>query len=788
MTNLYPVFVLLCIMAGLCLPHRLLQAQNPPAANANISGYVKDSETAETLVGATIYIKGTEQGTTTNLYGYYALKVPRSDVFITLVVSYLGYETAEITVIPAQDKVLSIRLHPQQQLLQEVVITDDAVKQRLESAQMGMQKINSQSIKTIPVMFGEADVMKVVQLTAGVQTGSEGSSGIYVRGGGYDQNLILLDEATVYNPEHLFGFFSTFNSDIVKNLDIYKSDFPAQYGGRLSSVLDIQTRDGNMKKFGMQGGIGLIASRLTLEGPLVKDRASFILSGRRTYVDIFTPLINRALPDENQMPDYYFYDLNAKLNYIVSDKDRLFVSGYFGRDKLYFKFNPDESDNTSYSLRWGNLTGSVRWNHVYNPSLFSNTTFIASRFNYRDLFNFDDFFEFTSSTETYTFSVKQDYDLYASDAHRLKFGVHFTHHLIRPVDFSAGVTSPDTLYQSSNVKEQQRYEGQEAALYAAHTWKLTRRFTLKSGLRLSGFATAGNKQYGNLEPRIALNYLVTDQLSVKAGYSRMAQYLHQVKFINLSFLDPWFPSNQYVRPQTADQISAGFTASLFNGQVSLTNEYYYKWLHHQLDYRNGANFLFIDENYHQRLTVGRGWSYGAEWQLEKTKGNLTGWMAYTLSWAKRRFPDLNNGKPFPFTFDRRHVLIAVLQYRLPRNWTVSANFTYRTGEAIDLAVGRFFIYGINFGDPQVVPQYADQNSFRMPAYHRLDAGFIKQFTSKKRLQSELAVSFYNLYSRRNAFFIYYEDVKDKENRTVTYRARQASLFPIIPSVSYNFKW
>ena len=787
MPGRYVFFMALwCCLLGL---YRLqpMYAQNT-SAFVNISGYVKDAETAETLVGAAVYIKGTEQGTSTNLYGYYALKTPQSAAYITIAVSYLGYQTAEVTVIPTQDKTLTIELRPQQQVLQEVVITDDAVKQRLETAQMGMQKINSQSIKTIPVMFGEADVMKVVQLTAGVQTGSEGSSGIYVRGGGYDQNLILLDEATVYNPEHLFGFFSTFNSDIVKNLDIYKSDFPAQYGGRLSSVLDIQTRDGNMKKFGIQGGVGLIASRLTLEGPLVKDRASFVVSGRRTYVDVFTPLINRALPDENEMPDYYFYDLNAKLNYIISDKDRLFVSGYFGRDKLYFKFNPDENDNTSYSLRWGNLTGSVRWNHVYNPSLFSNTTFIASRFNYRDLFNFDDFFEFTSSTETYTFSVKQDYDLFASDAHRLKFGIHFTHHLIRPVDFSAGVTSPDTLYQSSNVKEQQRYEGQEAALYAAHTWKLTRQLTLKSGLRLSGFATAASKQYGNIEPRLALNYLLNSNLSFKASYSRMAQYLHQVKFINLSFLDPWFPSNQYVRPQTADQVSAGFTAALFNGQVSLTNEYYYKWLHHQLEYRNGASFLFIDENYHQRLTVGRGRSYGAEWQLEKNKGNLTGWISYTLSWANRQFPDLNNGKSFPFNFDRRHVMVAVLQYQLPRNWTVSANFTYRTGEAIDLAVGRFFIYGINFGDPQIVPQYAAQNSFRMPAYHRLDAGFIKRFTSKKRLQSELAVSFYNLYSRRNAFFIYYEDVKDKENSTVTYRARQASLFPIIPSVSYNFKW
>jgi len=770
----------------LLLIRTLLIGQTVP--NVVISGYVKDADNLETLVGASVYVKGTETGTITNVYGYYALKVPRSDQIITISVSYLGYETTELSVVPVADKVVGINLRLQQQLLQEVVITDDVVKQRVESTQMGMQKISAQSIKTIPVMFGEADVMKVVQLTAGVQTGSEGSSGIYVRGGGYDQNLILLDEATVYNPEHLFGFFSTFNSDIVKNLEIYKSDFPAQYGGRLSSVLDIQTRDGNMKKLSMQGGIGLIASRLTIEGPLVKDKASFVLSGRRTYVDAFTPLINRLLPDDNQMPDYYFYDFNAKLNYILSDKDRLFVSGYFGRDKLFFRFNNDPTVNTNYGLNWGNLTGTVRWNHVYSPSLFSNTSFIASRFNYRDRFNFSDFYEFTSSTETYTFSLKQDYDLFASDAHKLKFGIHFTHHSVRPVDFSAGVTSTDTLYQASQVSEKQRYEGEEAAIYLSHIWKISPRIALKSGMRLSGFATAANKQYVNAEPRLSVNFMLHENLSFKAGYSRMAQYLHQVKFINLSFLDPWFPSNQNVRPQTADQVSAGISASLFNGQVSFTNEYYYKWLHHQLDYRNGANFLFIDANYHERLAEGKGRSYGTEWQLEKTKGDLTGWLSYTLSWAYRQFPDLNNGKEFPFIFDRRHVLSAVVQYQLPRNWLVSANFIYRTGEAIDLAVGRFFLYGVNFSDPEIVPDYLDVNSFRMPAYHRLDLGLIKRFTSKKRLQSELAISFYNLYNRRNAFFIYYENVKDKENQILTFRPRQASLFPIIPSVSYNFKW
>ncbi|HRK29033.1 MAG TPA: TonB-dependent receptor [Chitinophagales bacterium] len=764
-----------------------VHAQNTTPPNVTLSGYIKDAETAETLVGAAVYIKNSEIGTTTNLYGYYALKAPQSEQFITITVSYLGYQTTQTTVIPNTDKVVNINLKPEQQLLQEVIITDDAVKQRIESAQMGVQKISAQTIKTIPVLFGEADVMKVVQLTAGVQTGSEGSSGIYVRGGGYDQNLILLDEATVYNPEHLFGFFSTFNSDIVKNLDLYKSDFPAQYGGRLSSVLDIQTRDGNMKKLSAQGGIGLIASRLTLEGPLVKDKASFILSGRRTYVDAFTPLANRLLPDENQMPNYYFYDFNAKLNYVLSNKDRLFVSGYLGRDNLFFRFNTDPTQNTNYSLKWGNTTGSVRWNHIYNPSLFSNTTFIASRFNYRDLFNFNDFFKFTSSTETYTFSIKQDYDLFASDAHRLKFGLHFTHHLIRPVDFSAGVTSTDTLFQASQISQQQRYEGEEAAAYIAHNWKIGKRLTLKSGLRISGFLAA-QKQYINAEPRLAANYMLSNNLSIKAGYQRTAQYLHQVKFINLSFLDPWFPSNQYVEPQTADQVSTGINAALFNGQVSFTNEYYYKWLHQQLDYRNGANFLFIDPNYHERLTQGRGWSYGSEWQIEKNKGKLTGWLAYTLSWAYRQFPDLNNGNPFPFIFDRRHVINAVAQYQLPRNWTLSANFTYRTGEALDLAVGRFFLYGINFGDPEVVPDYMEVNSLRMPAYHRMDVGAIKRFTSKKRLQSELSISIYNVYSRRNAFFIYYEDVKDKENRTVTYRARQASLFPIIPSVAYNFKW
>jgi hypothetical protein len=771
------------------------------AQSITLSGYIRDAANAETLIGATVsLVENANIATATNAYGYYALNMPPQSDSVTVRVSYLGYEISTKRVWGNQAQTLDFELQPEAQLLQEAVVTSNAVRDAVQQNQMGVQKISSAALKAIPVMMGETDVLKVVQLTAGVQPGSEGQGGFYVRGGGGDQNLILLDEAIVYNPDHFFGFFSTFNTDIIKNLEVYKSDFPAQYGGRLSSVLDVQMREGNMKRFEVQGGIGLIASRLTLEGPIQREKSSFVLSGRRTYFDIFTPLINNAIPEGQQIPNYYFYDLNAKMNYVLGKKDRLYASGYFGADNLAFSFGNDS--NTDYKLRWGNTTGTLRWNHNFNPQLFANTSFIVSRFKYNDRFNFNDFFEFKSSSETYNISLKEDMDYYAGKNHQLKFGAHITRSIIRPIAFSAQTTTTDTLLQADAISEAQEFTGDEAAIYLTDTWQATPKLSLKGGLRYSFFLTTEGKVLSAPEPRLAMSLKLDERTALKAAYARMAQYLHQVKFNALSFINPYFPSNQNIKPQLSDQVSVGFSRLLFDDKVSITNEYYYKWMYNQLEYRNGANFLFIDKNYDTRLAVGKGWSYGGEIQIEKKDGKLTGWIAYTLSWTWRKFEGdgidpntrLNNGNKFPFTYDRRHVLNIVAQYQLPKNWSISANFTYRTGEALDLAIGGFALSNYTFVDnsltidPSIIPIYTDLNSFRMPAYHRLDIGFTKKFKPKKHFQSELAISFYNTYNRANPFFIYYDDITNEQGIVTKRVAKQVSLFPIIPAITYNFKF
>ncbi len=456
---------------------------------------------------------------------------------------------------------------------------------------------------------------------------------------------------------------------------------------------------------------------------------------------------------------------------------------------MAFTFDPDAENSSTYDLQWGNMTGTLRWNRIINASLFSNTSFVVSRFRYNDRFNFGDFFEFKSASKTYTLSLKQDFDYYLNNKHHLKFGANYTHHIIQPVNFSAGTTTTDTLLQAATFGEKQEYLGEEMAVYVQDDWKINSRFSVKTGLRYSAFLTAGNKYLHALEPRLAANYQINSQTAIKASYARMAQYLHQVKYSYLSFLDPWFPSNQYMRPQLSDQVSVGFSRLIFDNNISINNEYYYKWLQNQLEYKNGAAFLFTDENYHERLTEGKGWGYGTEIQIEKPKGRLTGWLAYTLSWSYRKFDDLNNGEAFPFTYDRRHLFNAVVQYQLPRNWSFSANWTYRTGVAFDLPSARFFVFGLNYVEPDIVPIYGEQNAFRMPAYHRLDMGFVKKFKPKKVLQSELALSIYNVYSRRNPFFVYPdEEVTNSETGAYKYVYKQASLFPILPSISYNFKF
>ncbi len=782
-------------------------AQSDPSA-WHLSGHIRAADSGETLVGASIWSQQLAKGSVTNVYGFYSLRIPKDQIegadSIDLQISFIGYETVLKRLSLANDQQLDFDLSPAAEVLEEFIVTDEGEQDWARRDQMGVEKVNIKQLKAIPMMLGEADLLKAIQLSAGVQTGNEGSAGFLVRGGAQSQNLILLDEATVYNPGHVFGFFSVFNSAIIKNARLFKGDFPARYGGRLSGILDVHMQEGNMRDHQVRGGIGLVASNLTIEGPLKKDKASYLFSGRRTYADLFVPLVNRALPEDAQrLPASFFYDLNAKFNVILGKKDRLFISAYFGQDQVAGNYGKviDNVPQNTYDITWGNWTGTLRWNHIFGPRVFSNTSFIVSRFQYDDAYIFRQFTSYESGTSVYDYSFREDIDFFLNEQHHIRLGAQFTHYQIEPVDFQlrSGISNTDTNAVSSStfLTDRQRYLGNEFAFYLSDDWTINSRLQLDLGLRWSGFYGYDKKFYHQPEPRASLKFKANERLSTQVSYARMAQYLHQVPNSQLSFADPWFLSNQYIAPETADQVSIGWKARflehLTKSGIQITNEYYYKWLYDQLDYQNAAEYLFIDENYHERLTTGSGYSYGAEWSIAKTDGKFTGALNYTLSWSWRQFEDLNGGEAFPFTYDRRHVVHITGQYQLPKKWGVNANWTYRTGQALDLPLARFFLFGTQFRDLELVPVYTDLNAFRMPAYHRLDIGFTKKFEHPKRekYSADLSFGVYNAYSRLNAFFIYYEDetVTDENgNASVRFFANQTALFPAIPYVSYNFSF
>jgi hypothetical protein len=764
-------------------------------SNYTISGKVTDMETGETLIGATVLVKNLDLGTSTNEYGFFSISLPDTQDSISIVFSYVGYQAVSRTLLLNDDITLNIALSTGV-ALKEVVIKANSFQEQLNTTEMSVEAITTREAKLIPVLLGESDILKTIQLKPGIPSGAEGTTGLFVRGGAADQNLIVLDEAVVYNPNHLFGFFSTFNTDAVKDLKIYKGGFPAQYGGRLSSAIDIKLKDGNNQQFSGSGGIGLIASRLTLEGPIKKGEASYIVSGRRTYFDLITRQVNQSNeddPDFQPIPDYYFYDLNTKVNWEIGEKDRIFLSGYFGRD--LFGVNGDFFD---FNFDWGNATGTLRWNHVFSPKLFSNTTFTYSDYQY-NIENIITGFSFNISSAIRDANFKTDFYYAPNNKHTIRFGAGATYHEFTVGRLRAG--SDDGLV---NFSAGQQFDGIEFGTYVADEIIFSDNFSANVGLRLSGF-NSQNKTYFGLEPRLATRYKLSDKWALKGSYARMYQYLHLVSSAGVALpTDVWYPSTEMVEPQRSDQVAAG-ASYLLGSQFLLNMEVYYKLFDNQLQFVDGAA-LFANDNLEEEFAVGEGEAYGLEFSIEKKEGRLTGWIGYTLARIQLdNFETLDpNGRflqetqgfgAFSPIYDRRHDLSVVLLYEFGRRLTATATFVYGSGDLRWLPTGRFTFQDIaGAGFEAVVPDFQNRNNYRLPAYHRLDLGLVWKFFPAWG-ESDLTFSVVNAYDRRNTFFIFLEpEFEEVDNDGTTIEiptkitANQVSLFPILPAITWNFKF
>ncbi|MBB3696534.1 TonB-dependent receptor [Flammeovirga yaeyamensis] len=749
-----------------------------------ISGQITDGSNGEDLPFATVTVKEqASTGATANTYGYYSLSLPEGDY--TIIYQYIGYDKIEKPITLNKNITISLELQPTAKNLDEVVITAEPDDQNVTSNVGSVTKLDAQEIKALPTFGGEVDIIKVMQTQPGVKTSGEGNSGFYVRGGGLDQNLVLLDEAPVYNPSHLLGFFSVFNGDVIKGASLYKGGMMPEYGGRTSSVLDIRMKEGNTKGYNVQGGIGTIASRLTVEGPIVKDKGSFMISGRRTYADLFLGLSSDESLSKSNL---YFYDLNLKANYKISEKDRIFISGYFGDDKFGF-------DNTM-GINYGNRTGTVRWNHVFNSKLFSNTSLIYSNYNYEFAFGSGDEKRALESVIE-DFNFKQDFTFFASSKHTLKFGVNAIHHKIEPGNLTGGANSG---VNSSNAPDKYGIEG---AIYIQDEFKITDRFSVNYGIRYSLFQGLGNgteyefndkgevigakeysdgelmQYYGGWEPRLSANYLINSVSSVKLGYNKNYQYLHMLtNSTSSSPTDTWIMSSNNVKPQEAEQISLGYFRNLKDNMFETSVEVYYKDMNNVIDYKTGAN-VFLNEYVEGDLVYGVGRAYGAEFMIKKNKGRFTGWLGYTLSRSEQKFDEINQGQWFAARQDRIHDINLVAIYQLSPKVTLSGNFIYYTGDAITFPSGRYEV------DGKVVPYYTERNGYRMPDYHRLDLAvtWIRKKTDK--FESSWNFSLYNAYGRENAYTIDFRPSEEDPSKT---EAVQTSLFKWVPSVTYNFKF
>jgi carboxypeptidase-like protein/TonB-dependent receptor-like protein len=747
-----------------------------------ISGFVSDASTGEALIGTNIYVIDKTYGGSTNAYGFYSISIPAGNYEVKY--SYVGYNSQSVSIDLAKDTRRNVELTPELLNTESIFVTAKAIDDNVKSVEMSTVTIRPSEIKQLPILFGEQDVLKTIQLLPGVTAASEGQSGFYVRGGGPDQNLILLDEAPVYNASHLMGFFSVFNSDAINSAKLIKGGGPPEYGGRLSSVLDIKMKEGNRKNFSTTGGIGLISSRLALEGPIDDGKGSYFISGRRTYADLLMGLSSSDFSDLT----LYFYDLNLKANYRFGDNDYLYFSSYLGRDVLGF--------NDEFGLSWGNSTATLRWNHLFNDKIFSNTSLIYSDFDYVVSFESGgSLTDITSGIED--INLKQNFYYSYNTQHKFNAGADLNYHTFIPGQIS---TSGETVLNELTIDKNYALE---SAFYLGHEWQTNSWFSLNYGLRYSNFTLLGPgtvftfdeyddpessteyssgetiKSYGGFEPRFTANALIDKESSVKFSYSRNRQYIHLIS--NSSggpSLEVWHPSTGIINPGIADQISLGYFRNFANNNFETSLEVYYKTLQNQVDYKNGAD-LMLNPYVESQLVFGDGKSYGAEFFLKKKFGSLTGWMGYTLSRTEREFPDINDGSPYPTTNDRTHDISMTGIYQLNDKWSFSANWVYNTGQAVTFPSGKYLI------DGQTINYYTERNGYRMPDYHRLDLSATYNFDKMGTYESSLNVSLYNAYGQKNPYTIYFRENEDDPSMT---EAVKVYLFTFFPSISYNFKW
>ena len=793
-----------------------------------LSGFVKDSLSGETMPGVTIVDPNNPaQGVVSNLYGFYSISLNKGSQTIRF--SSVGYAAKEIKLDLTQDEKLDVDLSLTTYTGKEVTIHGDRSNKNTRSAEMGTVSLSMDKIKSLPAFMGEVDLLKIIQLMPGVKSAGDGNTGFYVRGGGPDQNLILLDEAVIYNPSHLLGFFSVFNGDAVSGIQLYKGGMPANYGGRLASVLDVSMKEGNARETTVEGGIGLISSRLTVQGPIKKDTASYILSARRTYADLVaTPFIPKKSPFKGS--GSFFYDFNAKINWRVNDKNRLFLSAYYGRDKFSYK---DKAADFEVNMPWGNATTSLRWNHLFNKKLFLNTSFIFSDFKFEFGGQQSDF-EFKLFSGIRDYNLKTDFNFYPNIRHNIKFGVNYTFHRFTP--YNASASQGEVVFDTGKLT---RLYAHEVAAYAGDDWDITDYLKLHAGIRYSFFQQVGPfdrylrngigqrtdtvsykafapvVDYGGWEPRLMLRINTGEHSSIKASYTRNLQYIHLASLSAVSLpTDVWVPSTELVQPQTGVQYALGFFKNFKEDMFETSIEIYYKEMENQVEYKEGSlpedN---LNDNGDYNFTFGRGWSYGAEFFVKKRLGKFNGWIGYTWSKTERQFPEINNGESFFARYDRRHDASLVVTYEMNAEWTFSSVFVYGTGNAITLPVSRYFIEG------RIVNEYGARNSFRMAPYHRLDlsatwhpdkakslARKTRRYLKKhpealtlpqprnnwqkfwRKTESSWNFSIFNVYNRMNPFFLYFDNAGNIEGGTLRVVAKQVSLFPVLPSATYNFKF
>lgn len=748
-----------------------------------ISGHISDASTGEDLPGASVVVEGpATSGTATNSYGFYSLTLPAGNYRVRY--QYVGYEPQLMQVELNGNRKTDIELVEKSFELGNIVVTGERADRNITSVEMGNVKLAPKQIEKIPVIFGEQDILKTMQLTPGIKSAGEGNSGFYVRGGGIDQNLILLDEAPIYNASHLLGFFSIFNSEAIRDANLLKGSIPAEYGGRASSVFDIKMKEGNMKAFEVAGSVGLISSNVAVEGPFEKDRGSFIVSARRTYADLFLAFSKK---EELNNTSLYFYDLNLKSNYKINENNRIYLSGYFGRDNFGF--------NNEFGFDWGNLTGTLRWNHNFSEKLFSNTSFILSKYSY-DVNILGDV-EIKIGSQIDDINLKQDFTWYVNPLNMMKFGGNVIYHNILPGEISASENSgvnPETISKRKAI---------EWAGYISNAQQISDKLKIYYGLRLALFSNVGPGEFyefgennqlsytekiddfqfvktqGGLEPRLGINYMLNPKNSVKASYNRIYQFLHLLSNSTTTTpTDLWLPSSNNVKPQMADQVSAGYFRNFKDNEYESSVEVYYKDLKKQIDYRNGAELVF-NSTVEAELVFGRGWAYGAEFFFKRNFGRLNGWVSYTWSRTMRQFAEINNGNAYPARQDRIHDLSLVGMFDITKKLNFSATWVYYTGNAVTFPGGKYVI------DGQTLGYYTERNGYRMPPYHRLDLALTWQRKKTEKFESSWNFSVYNAYGRENAYFIQFR--QNEDNPEIT-EAVQFAIFKAIPSVSYKFKF